>query len=136
VPKGSAYLLGLQIYEQVLKDNNFFLTTVVTIPINMEYDAWFAVIDPNQQSDTEPLSIHDHLTRQPWFLRIESVAQKKCPLVTTKPNLPEARAWIDANLERLIHKSIPPDIDPPSSSLPRRFDKPVHSTMSQTYVDI
>jgi len=99
VPKGLAYLLSPQIYEQVLKENNFFLTTVATIPINMEYDAWFAVIDPNQQSETEPLSLHDHLTRQTWFLRIESVARKKCLIVTTKANLPEARAWIDANLE-------------------------------------
>jgi len=28
------YLLGLQIYAQVLQGNNFFLTTVVTIPVN------------------------------------------------------------------------------------------------------
>ena len=136
MPKGLAYLLGPQIYEQVLKENNFFLTTVVTILINMEYDTWFAVIDPNQQSETEPLSLHDHLTRQTWFLRIESVARKKCLIVTTKANLPEARAWIDANLERLVCKSIPPDTDTPSSFFPRHLDKPVHSTTSQTYVDI
>jgi len=118
VPKGAAYLLGPQTYEQVLKENNFFLTTVATIPINMEYDAWFAIIDPNAQSETEPLSLHDYLIRQPWFLRIESVARKKCLLVTTKSNLPEARAWIDENLERLIRKSISADIDPTSSFLP------------------
>jgi len=44
VPKGATYLLGPQIYEQ----NNFFLTTVATIPVNLQYNAWFAVIDPNQ----------------------------------------------------------------------------------------
>ncbi len=119
VPKGVAYLLGPQTYEEVLKENNFFLTMVATIPINMEYDAWFAVIDPNHHSDTEPLSLHDHLIRQPWFLRIELVARTKCLLVTTKSNLPEARAWIDANLEPLIQKSILLDSDPPSSLLPR-----------------
>jgi len=64
------------------------------------------------------------------------VARTKCLLVTTKSNLLEARAWIDANLERLIHKSIPPDIDQPSSHLPRCLDKPVYLAMSQTYADI
>jgi len=133
VPKGAVYLLGTQTYEQVLKENIFFLTTVATIPINLEYGAWFAVINPNQQSETEPLTLHDHLIQQPWFLRIELVASKKCLLVTTKPNLPEARAWIDTNLERLIHQSIPPDIELPPSHLLWRLDKPVYSAASQTY---
>jgi len=136
VPKGVAYLLGPQTYEQVLKENNFFLTMVASIPVNMEYDAWFTIIDLNAQSKTELLSLHDHLIRQLWFLWIESVARKKCLLVTTKSNLPEAQAWIDENLEQLIHKSIPAGIDPTSSFLPRRLDKPVHSASRQTYADI
>jgi len=44
LPKGAVHLLGPQTYEQVLKDNNFFLTTVATIPVNLEYRAWYAVI--------------------------------------------------------------------------------------------
>jgi len=70
-----------------------------------------------------------------WFLRIESVAKTKCLLVT-KANLPDARAWIDANLEWLIRKSIPQGISPPAHILPRRLDKPVYSATSQTYADI
>jgi len=58
VPKGAAYLLGPQIYEQIMRENNFFLTTVATIPVNLQYDAWFAVIDPNQMSETEPVSLY------------------------------------------------------------------------------
>ncbi len=136
IPKGAAYLLGPQTYEQVLKDNNFFLTTVATIPVNLEYAAWFAILDPNQTSETEPLSLHAHLLRQPWFLRIDSVTRNKCIIVTTRPNLPDARAWIDVNLESLIRKSIPSDVDPPPSQLPRRLDKPVYSTTSRTYADM
>jgi len=64
----------------------FFLTTIVTIPINMEYDTWFAVIDLHHQSDSEPLSLYDHLTRQSWFLRIKVVTKSKCLLVTNKTN--------------------------------------------------
>jgi len=56
--------------------------------------------------------------------------------VTNKSNLPEARAWIDAKLERLIQKSIPPDVSPPLSLLPWQLDKPVYTAMSQTYTDI
>jgi len=136
VPKGAAYLLGPQTYEQILRDNNFFLTTVATIPVNLTYNAWFAVIDANQSTETEPISLYDHLVRKPWFLRIESVAKEKCLLITTKPNLPEARAWIDENLEPLIRKSIPEGIDPPTSLLPRRLDKPTFTASSQTYADI
>ncbi len=88
VPKGVSSLLGPQTYEQVLKDNNRFLSHVATIPINLEYDAWFAVINPHASDDTATLSLYDHLIRKPWFLRIESVGQKNVfssPLVPTCP---------------------------------------------------
>jgi len=135
IPKGAAYLLGPKMYEQVLQDNNFFLTTVATIPVNLEYEAWFAVIDPHNNG-SDPISLHEHLLRKPWFLQIESVGKNKCLVVTTRPNLPEARSWIDDNLEKLVRKSIPTGIDPPASLLPRRLDKPVYSATSQTYADI
>ncbi len=136
IPKGAVHLLGPQTYEQVLKDHNFFLTTVATVPINLEYRAWFAVIDPNNASENDPTSLYDHLLRKPWFLRIEEVERRKCLIVTTKPNLPEARAWMDANLQPLIRKSIPEGIDPPDSQLPRRLDKPVYSVSCQSYADV
>jgi len=136
IPKGAAYLLGPQTYEHVLKENNFFLMNMVTIPINLEFDAWFAVINPNQTSETKPISIHAHLLCQPWFLHIESVAKKKCYVVTTRSNLPKVRAWIDTNLEPMIRKSIPPGLDPPASLLPRHLDKPVYSATSRTYAEI
>jgi len=136
LPKGAVHLLGPQTYEQVLKENNFFLNRVATIPVNLEYDAWFAVIDPHDTSATELISLHDHLKRKPWFLRIESVGQNKTVLVTTRPNLPEAHAWIDTNLEAMIWKSIPPEFDPPSSQLPHRLDKPVYTPTSQSYAEI
>ncbi len=131
-----AYLLGPQTYTQVLQENNFFLTMVATIPVNLEYQAWFTVVDPHQTSETDPVSLHDYLLRKPWFLRLESVTKNKCLIVTMQSNLQEARAWIDENLEPLIQKSIPPRIDPPSSSLLRRLDKPVYSAASKTYADI
>jgi len=53
----------------------------------------------------------------------------------TRTNLPEARAWVDSNLEPLIRKSIPEGINPPASQLPRRLDKPVYSASSQSYAD-
>ncbi len=136
LPKGAAHLLGPATYAQVLHENNFFLNHVVTIPVNMEYGAWFAVIDPDNHSENDPISLHDHLLRQPWFLRVEAVSRTKCFIVTTKSNLPEARQWIDDNLERLIRKSIPTDVDAPPSSLPRRLDKPVYTTTSRTYAEI
>jgi len=136
VPKGAAHLLGVETYAQVLNDNNFFLDTVVTIPVNLEYAAWNAVIDPNHTDENEPVSIHDHLLRQPWFLRIESVTRNKCLIVTTKSNLPIARKWLDDNLHPMIRKSIPEGIDPPPSLLPRRLDKPTYTKTSQSYADI
>jgi len=35
LPTGAANLLGPTTYAQVLKDNNFFLTQVATIPVNL-----------------------------------------------------------------------------------------------------
>jgi len=136
IPKGAAYLLGPQTYEQILRDNNFFLTTIATIPVNLTYDAWFAIINENQSTDNEPISLYKHLVCKPWFLQIESVAKDKCLLITMKPNLPEACTWIDANLEPLIRKSIPAGINPTASLLPRRLNKPMFSASSQTYADI
>jgi len=136
LPKGAAYLLGLQTYAQALQENNSFLNNVAMIPVNLPYNAWFAVINPNQTSETEPISLHNHLIRKSWFLRIESVAPKKCLLVTTKNNLSEARDWIDSNLEPLIHQSIPDSINPPSSHLPRHLDKLTYSATSHTYANI
>ena len=136
LPKGAVNLLGPQMYAQVLQANNFFLNNVATVPVNLEYGGWFAVIDPIETSDTAVVSLYDHLTRQPWFLRIESVNQSKCLLVTTKSNLPAARAWIDEHLEPMVRKSIPPEINPPASQLPRRLDKPVYTKTTHTYADI
>ncbi len=56
IPKGAVHLLGPQTYEQVLKDNIFFLTTVATIPINLTYNAWFAVIEATPQKVALSLS--------------------------------------------------------------------------------
>jgi len=136
LPKGALMLLGPQTYEWVLKDNNFFLTNVATIPVNLEYAAWFAVIDPHSASDNAPISLHEHLLQKPWFLQIESAGHNKVLLVTTKTNLPEAREWIDNNLELMIRHSIPPGVDLPSSLLLCCLDKPVYSATSQSYADI
>jgi len=81
-------------------------------------------------------SLSNHLTRQPWFLQIESVTRNKCLLVTTKSNLPAARAWIDEHLEPMVQKSIPPGINPPASQLPRCLDKLVYTTTTHMYADI
>jgi len=137
LPKGAVHLLGPATFEQVLKENNFFLTTVATVPVNLEFAAWFAVIDANETSETAEISLHDHLLRQPWFLRLESVTRNKTLIVTTKSNLMAARTWIDENLEMMIRKSIPPDVEPPPSSLlPHRLDKPTHTAASCSCADI
>jgi len=69
IPKGVAYLLGLTMYEQVLKDNNFFLNQVATILVNL-YKAWFAIIDPTQTSETKPTSLYEQMLHKRWFLWI------------------------------------------------------------------
>jgi len=117
-PKGTTYLLGQDTYAQVLQENNFFLTTVAMIPVNLAYDMWFEVIDPHHASADESIFLHDHLLCKPWFLHIKLVTPNKCLIVTTHKNLPEACTWIDANLELLIHKSISDGIELHASLLP------------------
>jgi len=136
LPSGAVNLIGPATYAQVLQENNFFLNNVATVPVNLEYAAWFAVIDANNHSEDNPVSLHDHLLRKTWFLRLESVSCNKCLIVTTKSNLSEARKWIDDNLETFIRKSIPPGIEAPAYLLQRQLDKPVYTTTSQTYANI
>jgi len=114
----------------------FFLMTVATIPVNLEFGTWFAIINTTNTSENDPVSLHDHLLHQPCFLQIKLVAKEKCLIVTTKSNLQVACEWIDANLEKLIWKSIPPGIDPPSSCLPRCLNKPVYSNTFYSYAEI
>jgi len=102
LPKGAVHLLGTATFEQVLKENNFFLNNVATIPVNLEIDAWYAILDPNNTSDTDTISLNEHLLHQPWFLRLESITRHKTAIITTKSNLTAAREWIDANLEQMI----------------------------------
>jgi len=119
------------------EEQQFSLTTVATVPVNLKYDAWFVVIDANQMSETEPVSLHDHLLHQSWFIHLESVTHNKTIIVTTKHNLPAVRAWINTNLEPMIRKSMPPEIEPPPSHLLLcRLNKPVHTTTSLTYANI
>jgi len=106
LPKGAANFLGPSTYTQVIKEHTFFLMQVAMIPVNLAYNTWFAVIDPNSASDDLPISLNDHLLCQPWFLRIKSVMHNKCLIITTKPNLQVAPEWIDANLESMVWKSI------------------------------
>jgi len=87
-------------------------------------------------AENDPISLNEHLLKKTWFQRLESAGRNKCLLVTTRTNLPKARAWLDENLEVMIRKSIPEGIDPPSSLLPRRLDKPVFTKTSQTYADV
>jgi len=136
LPKEAAHMLGATTYEQVLKDNNFFLNNLATIPINLEHAAWFAVIEPNQQSETKPVSLHEHLLCQSWFLHLESAGYNKCLLITNQSNLPEAFTWINENLQWLICKSILPGIDLPESSLLCRLNKLMNTATCQTYTDI
>jgi len=135
-PKAQVHLLGPQTYKQILKDNKFFLTTVATVPINLEYHAWFAVINSANESETDPTLLYDHLLRKMWFLQIEEVDCCKCLIVMTKPNLLEACTWMDNNLEPLIRQLIPEGIDPPTSQLPCQLNKPVYSASSQSYANV
>jgi len=76
LPKGAVHQLGMQTYDQVLRDNNLFLDQVATIPVNLEYAAWFAVIDPHATAENDPISLNEHLLRKPWFQRLESAGRK------------------------------------------------------------
>jgi len=136
LPRGAVHLLRPQTYTNILQENKVFLNHVTSIPVNLKYAAWFAVIDPTNNSENEPISLHKHLLHKPWFFRIEPVANTKCLLVTTQSTLAEAQTWIDDNLEKLVRKSIPPGIDPPSLLLPRCLDKPMHTKTGLSYTDI
>jgi len=55
---------------------------------------------------------------------------------TTRHNLPAAREWIDENLEPMVHRSIPLDLNLPANLLPCHLDKPTYTAASQSYTNI
>jgi len=83
--KGAAYLLSTTTYAQILQDHNFFQSNVATIPVNLEYNAWFAIIDLNNTSEMDPISLYDNLLQQTWFLQVKLVACNKCLLEQPNP---------------------------------------------------
>jgi len=52
--KGAVNLLGPTTYAHVLKEHNFFLTQVATIPVNLEYNTWFAILTPSLHLMMDP----------------------------------------------------------------------------------
>jgi len=58
---------------------------MVTIPMDMAYEAWFVVIDPSNNSEMALISLHNHLLCQPWFLHLKSVTHNKASLLPQNP---------------------------------------------------
>ncbi len=67
IPKDAVHQLGPQMYDQVLCNSNLFLDQVATILVNLEYAAWFVVIDPHATAKNDPILLNEHLLRKPWF---------------------------------------------------------------------
>jgi len=49
LPKGAVHLLGPATFKQVLKENNFFLTTIATIPVNSQHGLQLSMLVTLQQ---------------------------------------------------------------------------------------
>jgi len=117
LPKGAVHLLGTNTYEQVLKKNNFFLDNVATILVNMEYKAWFAVIDPKNQSETERYRFMNTSSANLGFCDSSQSTEKMHHCDDTIQFIRSSKMY-DEHLQLLIRKSIPPGIEPLAALLP------------------
>jgi len=52
---------------QILQDHHFFQSNVATIPVNLEYNAWFEIINPTAAAENEPISLYEHLIHKLQF---------------------------------------------------------------------
>jgi len=139
VPTGAAHLLGVDHYKKIICDNNQFIDSVVTIPVG---DFQHATLDfpfsTDTMTDIKKTTLQELISDLDWCLGIDKAANDtKVIITTTKPQLEQARKWIDNTLPSLYEQHIADKIDVTMLKrlIPRRLDRPILTAAATAYAD-
>jgi len=143
IPAGLANVIGIQPMQTIIRQNNQFLKTITYIPINgipSETLQTEIIIDEEEkEEDQKKMTVIDYFLSAEWCHGFEPTDREgRYFLITTYPELTEAREWLDENLESLFLEHIPQykTFTPIEGyEYPKRSDKPRFSHQLGTYAD-
>jgi len=139
VPTGAVHLLGATNYATLIRDNNAFIHSVVSIPIgDFQHASLDIPFSLDSSTDIDMITLQDLIAEQSWCLSVDKTAtENKVMILTTKTQLATARNWVDTVLPRIYSQCIQDKLDVTTlrNLLPRRLDKPVLTVASSAYAE-
>jgi len=139
VPTGAVHILGATNYANLLRDNNSYLQSVVTIPVG---DFQHATLDIpfslDSSTDIDQTTLQELIEDMPWCKSIERTnLPNKVLILTTQDCLANARDWIGNTLPTLYSQHIADKLDVTTLRrlVPRCLDKPILTAASMAYAD-
>jgi len=139
VPTGAVHLLGADNYEKLIRDDNAFIHSVVTIPLgDFQHETLEIPFSLDSSTDIDTITLLDLIAEQNWCLGVDkSTTINKVLITTTKKHLEIARNWADRILPKIYSQCILDKLDVTTLSrlIPRRLDKPILTVASSAYAD-
>jgi len=112
IPAGLANVIGIEPMQTIIRQNNQFLKTITFIPINgipsETLQTKIIINEEEKEEDQTKMTVIDYFLSADWCHGFEPTNCKgRYFLITTHPQLSEARQWLDENLESLFTEHIP-----------------------------
>ncbi len=141
VPSGIHNIVGDATYRNMITDNNKFLTSGASIPLEGIDEAALDTtmsLTIGKNKNKEDITLRELLLRTAWCTQVEKTETAgKIIVVTTKGQLQTARRWLDDSIPKLFNTHLPknPIYKPFQQTLPTRTDR-IHTTDAMTtYAD-
>jgi len=138
-PSGLQSIIGDSNYRQMLLENNKYLDSISTIPIeDIDDDTLdLTITPPNAKTKEDQISIRNIFLSNPWCLQVEPTQTPgRILLVTTKGQLATARKWLNDNLAPLFTEFLPRNAaytPNKNNAVPSRTDLLKHTQAMMTY---
>ncbi len=141
IPSGIHTVVGEDTYRNMITDNNKFLTTGASIPIEGIDETTLDTsmsLTVGKNKTKEDITLRELFLRTSWCTQVEKTETPgKIIVVTTKGQLHVARQWIDDSIPKLFNIHLPknPTFTPFQKTLPNRTDRIQTTDAMTTYAD-
>ncbi len=141
IPSGIHTVVGDDTYRLMITDNNKFLTTGASIPIEGIDETTLdtmMTLTIGKSKTKEDITLRELLLRTSWCTQVEKTETPgKIIVVTTKGQIQIARRWLDDSIPKLFNTHLPknPNFKPFQKTLPTRTDRIQTTDAMTTYAD-
>jgi len=141
IPSGIHTIVGEDTYRNMITDNNKFLTSGASIPVEGIDEATLdttMTLTLGKSKNKEDITLRELFLRTSWCSQVEKTeTPRKIIVVTTRNQLPNARRWLDDSLPKLFNTHLPknPSYKPFQQTLPARTDRIATTEVMTTYAD-